>query len=204
MKNENRKVSIVIPYIRPEGMQRCKDVIFRNAGIPRKQFELLTSEDKERIGAPIMIQLLVKVTKHDLVMFLGDDTVPWPDFLKNALITMDSLPDGWGVVGLNDGVHDGNFLATHWLADKRMLPLLGGDFFHTGYWHCFCDNELTQRATELGRYVWAADAKVSHENPLIRTELPMTEDYQRVYSSEWYYHDQVLFWQRRQNGWQTN
>jgi len=30
----------------------------------------------------------------------------------------------------------------------------------------------------------------------------MTEDYEKVYSPEWYYHDQVLFWKRKQNNWE--
>jgi len=195
------KVSIIIPYIRPEGMERCKEAVFANSGVDKEQFELLTAFDEGRIGAPGMVKLLVDAVQTDLVMFLGDDTVPQPDFLLNALQVMTELPDGWGLVGLNDDRHNGNYLATHWLGSKKLLPLIGGEFFHTGYWHCFCDNELTQRATELGRYLWATDARIDHANPIIRKDVKMDADYQRAYSPEWYYHDQVLFWKRKRNNW---
>lgn len=198
------KVSIIIPYIRPKGMERCKETIYLNAGIPDDMFEVITAHDSARIGPALMLKELVnKAAKYPLIMFLGDDTIPEPDFLHNSLEVMKQLPDGWGLVGMNDGQHDGNYFATHWLADRRMLPLLGGEFFHTGYWHCFCDNELTMRATELGRYLWASNAQLQHLNPVIDKSLSMDSDYIRVYSAEWYYHDHMLFLKRMNNGWKT-
>ena len=198
------KVSILIPYIRPKGMERCKEAIYANSGIPDDSFEIITAQDSARIGPALMLKELVDhAAKYPLVMFLGDDTEPEADFLHNALEVMTKFPDGWGLVVLNDGHHDGSYLATHWLADRRLLPLLGGEFFHTGYWHCFCDNELTMRATELERYIWAANARVQHMNPIINRQLPMDQDYKRVYSAEWYYHDHTLFLQRMNNKWTT-
>lgn len=199
-----QKISILIPYIRPAGMERCKEAIYLNAGVPESDFEVVTAHDQARIGPALMLKALVdKAAKYSLIMFLGDDTEPEPDFLRNALEVMKQLPDGWGLVGLNDGHHDGRYLATHWLADRRMLPLLGGEFFHTGYWHCFCDSELTIRATMLRRYMWASNARIRHLNPVIDKMLPMDSDYTRVYSAEWYYHDHTLFTKRLNNGWKT-
>lgn len=195
------KVSIIIPYIRPDGMLICKDAIFLNSGVPNGQFEILTAYDEDRIGCPLMVKHMAAKARNDLVMFLGDDTVPQPDFLLNALLTMEKLADGWGLVGLNDGFQNGNYLATHWLGSKKLLPLIDGEFFHTGYWHCFCDRELTQRALELKKYTWAVDAKIDHLNPIVDKNIPLTDDYRKVYSPEWYYHDQVLFWKRKRNGW---
>ena len=203
MSEIDDKVSIIIPYIRKEGMERCKDAIFKNSGVPKEQFEILTSFDGDRIGAPLMVKFLVDVAKHDLVMFLGDDTVPQPDFLSNALQVMAKIPDGWGLVGLNDGVQNGLYLATHWLGHKKLLSLIDGEFFHTGYYHCFCDNELTQRATALGRYLWSTDAKIKHLNPMVTPGVETDEDYKRVYSLEWFFHDQVLFWKRKRNNWKN-
>ena len=198
------KVSIIIPYIRPKGMERCKEAIFLEAGVPTDTFEVITAQDHTRIGPALMLKELVdKAAQYPLIMFLGDDTIPEPDFLRNALEVMKQLPDGWGLVGLNDGRHNGDYLATHWLGDRRMLPLLDGEFFHTGYWHCFCDNELTMRAIGLGRYMWASNARVQHLNPVIDKMLLMDKDYHRVYSAEWYYHDHMLFLKRMNNGWKT-
>ena len=54
-------------------------------------------------------------------MFLGDDTIPQYGFYIRALHAMDNLPNRWGLVGLNDGIQNGNILATHWLAHKKLL-----------------------------------------------------------------------------------
>ena len=190
-------VSIIIPVIRPAAATRCIVAITENAGIPHDQYEIVTETDTERIGCPRMVRRLVARTSGDLVCFLGDDTIPQPYFLKNALAAMATLPDGWGLVGFNDQHHDGNVLATHWLADKRLLLYLDGEFFHTGYWHCYCDGELTLRCQQLGRYVWAKDAVIEHDHPLFKNEQ-LAGDYARVYSSKYVWHDKALFIQRNQ------
>ena len=132
------KVSIIIPIIRPESAARCKKAIRENAGISVKQYEIIDSVDTSGVGCPRMVKVLTRIANHDLVMFLGDDTVPQKDFLKNALIAMDTLPDGWGVVGLNTEDPRGSNPMAHWMAHKKMLKHIeGGDFFSTDYFSSF-------------------------------------------------------------------
>ena len=192
-KNEGKKVSIIIPIIRPEKAKRCIKMIYDNAGIDRKYYEIITGEDKKRIGAPLMFKKLVKKAQYKLICFLGDDALPQPDFLKNAIKTMNELPNKWGLVGFNDNT--GRTLPTHWIADKRLLPYLDGEFFHTGYKHCFCDNELQERTNKLNRYIYAVDAIVLHDHPLLM-HTKTDKDYERVYSKEYLNHDRKLFEQR--------
>jgi hypothetical protein len=114
-----------------------------------------------------MVKTMVENTTGDLVMYLGNDCLPQKDFLYLAVRRfLDSFPDGTGLVGLNDGYWHGE-IATHWLASKSLLPLLDGEFFHTGYFHNGCDNELTERCRKLGKYVWAKEAKVDHYHPIL-------------------------------------
>ena len=197
-------ISIIIPVIRPDKAVRCRNAIIENAGIPDSQYEIVTEEDTERIGAPKMVKKMTDSCQGELVCFLGDDTVPQKDFLKHALESMATLPDGWGLVGFNDNIRQkgSTQAAAHWLADKRLLPLLGGEFFHVGYRHCWCDNELCLRAKELGRYVFCEAAYIYHDHTLVdrKNDDP---DYRRVYSNEWLAHDVVLFRQRRRNNWVT-
>jgi hypothetical protein len=142
-----------------------------------------------------MVKRLVDHTQHENVCFIGDDTLPNPGFLKHALDDMARLPDGWGLVGLND--RTGRDLATHWVASKKLLPLIGGEFFHTGYWHCFCDVELQERCAFMGRYIYSRRAVVIHDHPWIKQQ-PIEGDYKRVYSKEWLDHDRALFLGRRE------
>jgi len=188
------KVSIVTPIIRPEKAERCMYAAVMNAGIPDKDFEIVTRVDEDRIGCPKMIKWLVELSTGDNICFLGDDALPQMDFLKYALEDMETLPGGWGVVAFNDGT--GRSLATHWLASKKMLPLLDGEFFHTGYTHCFCDNELQDHAIAAGRFVYSKKAVVMHDNPILNKE-PLTGDYARVYQYDVFYKDRALFAERR-------
>ena len=193
-------ISIIIPVIRPDRIKQLITAITLNAGI--YDYEIEIEEDIKRIGCPKMVKRLVEKSKGKMVCFLGDDTIPLPDFLKNALSAMKTLTDGWGLVGLNDEHQNGNKLATHWLADKRLLPLLDGEFFHIGYKHTRCDSELTTRCRQMGRYIWAKDAVIKHEHPSFGNGK-VDEDYKRVYSKEYLEHDKQLFWARSQNNWQT-
>jgi len=191
----DNKVSIIIPVIRPIKAKRCIEAIKKNAGVSESQYEIITEIDHEKVGCPVMVKRLVEKAKHELVMFLGDDTIPQKDFLKNALAAITTFPDKVGLVGLNDNHHDGNKLATHWMASKKLLPYLDGEFFHTGYKHLRCDNELTERCIELGRYVWAKDAKIEHDNPVINGISD--KDYDHIYSDENKRHDMKLFFKRK-------
>jgi hypothetical protein len=190
------KVSIILPIIRPESAKITKALAEKHHGID--EIQIVEEIDKDRIGCPKMVKKLVERSKYDLVCFLGDDTLPAENFLKYAIEDMKTLPDGWGLVGLND--MSGRTLATHWLADKRLLPMLDGELFHTGYTHCCSDNELQERCMEAGKYIYSQKAIVLHNHPIFTGE-EWDEDYKRVYSKEIWGADQALFEKRRQNSW---
>ena len=189
-----KKISICIPVVRVEKSLECIAAIHENAGIEKNRYEIVTSIDTERIGCPRMLKKLVERSKHDLICFLGDDTLPEKDFLKNALRAMASLPDGWGVVGFN--TNPGNDHA-HFLADRRILEHIpGGDFFSTEFEHCFGDDELKDIAVEQGRWVYAKDALLEHVHP-INKSAEYDEHYQRAYDKGRFERDQATYFRRR-------
>jgi len=117
------------------------------------------------------------------VMFLGDDTIPQKNFLFHAIVAMyKNFPELDGLIGLNDLYWRGEF-ATHWLASKKLLPMLGGEFFHTGYNHLSCDNELTEMCRKVGKYAWCEVAKVYHDHPGVHgwSDESYDKHYRRVY-----------------------
>lgn len=198
------KVSILIPYIRPQNVTNLVRLIEERAGIPATHFEIIAVEDTERIGCPKMLKKLVQMAQHAIVCFLGDDTEPEPAFLREALRVMKTFEGGWGMVGLNDQYHDGNMLATHWLAHKKLLKHLNGEFFHTGYQHCYCDRELIDRTKKIRRYKWAKNAKIKHNHPIVQDDQSLwDDDYKRVYNNKVQAADEHLYNLRRQNDWKT-
>jgi hypothetical protein len=173
---ERNKVSIIIPIMRFYKASDCISAIDKNAGIPA---------DQDGIGCPEMVKKLTQKTKCDLVMFLGDDTIPEKDFLKHALDAMETLPDCWGIVGLNTqdiNRPNGNPLA-HWMAHKKMLDFIeGGQFFPTDYEHCYCDNELKEVAEEMGHWAYAEKSMITHNHPINKT-AEYDEGYQTAYDN---------------------
>ena len=197
----NRKVSIIIPVIRPASARRCEEAIYENAGVPASQFEIVTAVDTEGIGCPEMVKMLTQKTKYDLVMFLGDDTVPQENFLKNALMEMHDLPDGWGVVGLNSGGKESDktkrYFYSHWLAHKNILEHIeGGNFFSTDYVHCWGDVELSDIAKDLDRWTYAKDSIITHYHPIFDT-AEWDDGYTKAYSPENRIYDEREYYKRK-------
>jgi hypothetical protein len=148
-----------------------------NAGIPADDIEIITLHDVNGEGCPKTLKRLVAMAQTDLVYFQHDDAEGQPGFLKEATEVMKTLSGGFGVVGLPDGFWDPWRCALHWLGSKRMLPLLGGAFFHVGYRHTCCDVELTYRSRLLRRFAVAEKAFVKHRSDyFIGKELDAVHD----------------------------
>ena len=195
---DNVKVSVIIPFIRPEGLVKCVESVHKNIGIPKENYEIVAHEDKDRIGCPKVVEHLVSEAKHDLVMFLADDTELEENCLLEAMKIMDQFPDGAGVVAFNDGSE----FPTHWIAHKKILPLIGNQFFSTEYIHCCCDFELRDRASEIGRFAHSEKAKIKHNHPSREKGWKDTadKDYKRVYSDEIWGQDKQTYIRRNENG----
>lgn len=178
-------ISIIIPVIRPEKVQRCIEAIRANA--IALDCVIIAEQDVDGVGCPEMVKRLTEKSRGDLVMFLGDDTIPQPGFLEAAIRAMNSLPDGWGVVGLNTQddrlCSDVGNVKAHWMAHKKMLEHIpGGNFFSTEYHHCYGDDELFDIATELGRWTVAEDCRILHDHPVNGT-ADYDAGYQKAYDN---------------------
>lgn len=194
MTYTGKDVSVILPYIRPEGAERCLAALREYA----PAVEVVAEYDPDRIGVARMIAKLTAKTTRPIVCFLADDTVPHAGFLEEALAAMETLPGGWGVVGLASEVGD-KAKAVHWMAHKDVLPLLDGEFHYTGYRHCFGSDEMIDRALEMGRYVKARRARFTHDNPVLTgkdfSHDRLLSDVYGKGGSRW--EDQRLFWRRK-------
>lgn len=193
-----KKVSICIPTLgRPEKLERLLESIEKNAGYPN--YEILVGEDKmppNNIGVPKMLKSLVEKSVGDFVIYLGNDCIMEKDCLKIAMeAMMEEFEDQDGLIGLNDQYWHGEFY-THWLASKKLLPYLGGEFFCTEYFHTGVDNELTERCRKIGKAVWCEEAKIIHDHPVNNGFKDIDDVYQLAYKSERMEHDRNLLLKR--------
>lgn len=100
----------------------------------------------------------------DPVVFAADDLIWHEGWLDAALSRLEEFPDGWGLVGFNDG-HWREELSTHYLMSRRFIvDVLGGVVAWDFYRHSFNDLEVNERAKRAGRYAWCEDARVTHEH----------------------------------------
>jgi glycosyltransferase involved in cell wall biosynthesis len=198
----NPLFSIIIPVIRPEKAKRCMEAIRSTLAHSTLNYEIVTEEDTKRIGVTKMVKRLVEKSKGTHIVFLGDDTVPQTHWLHRAYDAMNHIPGGVGMVSFNDNPNTTRS-AAHWMIHRDMLPLLGGEFFHTGYTHCFCDDELLIRCQQMNKYIYAYDAIIYHEHPAVHAGVPSDENYSRVHSNEVYGKDKALFEARMNNNWVT-
>lgn len=100
----------------------------------------------------------------DPVVLAADDLEWQPGWLAAALKCLAEFPDGWGLVGFNDG-HWGAELSTHYLMSRRFVAeVLGGVVAWECYRHSFNDREANARAHAAGRYAWCEDARVLHRH----------------------------------------
>ena len=181
----NPSVSIVIPALGRE--EQTKQLVEKLPGLTGwDNIEILVEHDsfENRQGCPKILKRAVERSTGDYVCFLGNDCMPEPGFLRKALECMlSSFQDANGLVGLNDGIWKKGELATHWLASKNLLPMLDGEFFHTGYQHVGCDNELTARCKLANLYVWCEAAKINHRHPVKEGWANMDKVHALAYSS---------------------
>jgi hypothetical protein len=100
----------------------------------------------------------------DPVVFAADDLKWREGWLDAALAQLQEFPDGWGLVGFNDG-HWNAELSTHYLMSRRfIIEVLGGVVAWDWYQHSFNDLEVNERAKLAGRYAWCESAHVYHSH----------------------------------------
>ena len=193
------KVSIIVPTLgREKKLEQLLESIKENAGY--KNYEIIVKQDQfppDNIGVPKLLKQGVEESTGDLVMYLGNDCLMKKDCVKNAVKAMqDNFPKMDGLIGLNDGYWFGEVF-THWMAGKRLLPLIGGEFFHTGYFHTGCDSELTQMARKLNKAFWAEEARIYHDHPVQPNfKDPIDEVYKLAYDPQRREHDNQLYHER--------
>lgn len=196
-------IAIIIPIVRMASAMKCIEAIKENAGYDN--YSIIAEQDTKQIGCPKMVKKLVEKSPKDTdaFCFLGDDTIPQKDFLKNAVEAMKAIPGGKGLVTFNDNP-TAPISRTHWLAHRDLLnTVLDGEFFHTGYKHSFCDDELFIRCSQVGKFMYAYNAVLIHDHPAInkRERKEGDDHYDRVYSEEYYTHDEDLFNKRISTQW---
>lgn len=188
-------ISIIIPWVRLKGFDRCVNAVFKNVGAT--PFEIVSECDINRVGCNKMVNTLVRKSRYDIVCFLHDDSVPQLGFLDEALKIMDTFEDSWGCVGFNDMIHNEKGPCTHWMIHKNMLAYFpDGVFYSEDYIHTKVDLELKEVSKANCRYKWAKDAKIKHLNPIHVASEKRDDLHRSCYSKKNIDYDKMIYEQR--------
>jgi hypothetical protein len=190
-----KKVTIVMPWVRAHLIENVKKMAIVNAGIPSNEIDLQAVDNRGGPSVNVVFNMIVDRTESEYVMFLADDTLPQPGYLKAAL---EAFTDGILFVMTNDGTNTDRY--GHFIFHRSLLPMLGGKLAHEGYQHCCADSEFITRAKQMGVYKWCPESLIIHNHPFI-TGAPTDEYYQKAYSPEVRDKDRALFAARQAAGW---
>lgn len=146
-------------------IDNCPETLDRIAGIDHPPRAAVKIDYRQELrGNSQAWNDCLAASTGDPVVFAADD-LEWGDgWWQNAAERLSQFPDGWGLVGFNDG-HWGEELSTHYLMSRRfVVEVLGGVVAWPEYVHSFNDAEVNLRARQAGRYAWAEDAHVYHSH----------------------------------------
>ena len=168
---EKYKISVCVPTLwRPDKLKRLLEAIRKNANY--SNYEIIVKADKmppNNVWAPTMLAECVKEATWDAILFLGNDCIPEPNFMQEAVWGMvRKFPDFDWMIWLSDWYWrwDQWQVSTHWMASKKLLPYLGWFFFEPSLFHCWCDNILQARCEKIWKFSWCEKARLFHDHPI--------------------------------------
>lgn len=197
---EGSEVTIIIPFVRSQNMDRLIEQIHSRAGLGH--FDIRARRDVNGLGHIWMIDRLIRESTTPYVAFIADDTEPQPDFLVSALMSAkERFSGGVGLVAFSDTT--GRSLACHWLMHKDLLDKIGGYALQPCYFHSCSDVELTERAKSLNLFHYDDTAVVVHNHPYLDPNVKKDEYNKEVMDSPMLAADMQKLEERRKLNWPT-
>lgn len=138
----------------------------------------------------------VMALNHDAVILASDDMIPvyagYDDVVATAM--EQNFPDTDGVLWFNDGFSGRDKLITLSIAGRKYLERFGY-LYHPDYQSVYSDNEFTDVAKMLNRYVYIDHVIIQHN--WIGMTSPSDPLHQRNESPQHYAHDKRVYDERK-------
>lgn len=180
------KISILIPTMRPAGLDRVLKSI-KNLNYPQDKLEIIVLHDgtpdtglrhdgcleyfsKERNGVPITVALGVKAATGDWIVYAADDMEFHPDCIIAALRESGNLeenPHSRHLLAFNGGPlsEDKGNICEHFMIHRVLLEgLPKGEIFDTDFHHVGVDNLLWARMEKAREALRCEQAHFTHHH----------------------------------------
>jgi len=159
------KISIIIPTLgRPDGLKKCLDSI-KKLNYPEDKIEVITLEDKPRIGVPKRLKEGVELSTGDFIIYASNDVEFDPSSVALAYLEFER-DDKLILLAFNTNTvlpDEGN-ICEHFMFRKEALDLIGGEIFDTEFHHVGVDNLLWAKCKALGGSKRSTLAKMKHNH----------------------------------------
>lgn len=165
------KISIIIPTLRPAGLERTLASI-KTLNYPQDKIETIVLQDEPRLGVPKRLAEGVEKATADWLCYAADDMEFEPDCLIEAYLAHASRGDDYavGLIAFNSGplLPDHGNICEHFmihrvlLEDHTLLPR--GEIFDTEFNHVGVDNLLWARIDKAGEALRAEYARIKHHH----------------------------------------
>lgn len=108
-----------------------------------------------------------RIADANIYFHQGDDLFYENGWLEIALKAFQEKLNGYGLLGVNDSMWDGDkVIATHFLFDRQFcIDHLGGVMATPTLKYYGVDNMANERAKKAGRFYWCKEAVVRHVHP---------------------------------------
>ncbi len=131
-----------------------------------KEHPVVISYSPTRRGAVNCWNIGLRQARANLYVHQGDDLTYQDGWLDIALKSHQDHLQGFGLLGLNDSMHNGNEMATHFLYDLRFVKeIMGGVMAPPLVRYYGIDSISNELAKQAGRFYWESSAIVRHIHP---------------------------------------
>ena len=157
-------VSIIIPTLRPDGLERVLASI-KALNYPKEKGEVIIVRDEPRLGVAKRVAEGVAKAKGEWLVYAADDMEFTPDCIKTAYL--ESRKTGKRFVAFNGGPlypDEGN-ICEHFMLHRSLLEILPkGEIFDTDFHHVGVDNLLWAIMKKAGEAVRCEEARIIHHH----------------------------------------
>lgn len=183
-------ISICIPHTpdRRDRLQDTIDSIRENVSVPHT---IVTYENNYIGWAQAVDDMLSCVRGTAFV--IGSDVLIEKGCVE-TLAKAYAASDTAAVVEPYNELQNGK-LCQHPFGDSQLIRR----YLHTGYKHCFADNELTERLVKDNKYLYVPEARIDHRH-FVNGKAPMDKGYEFSLGEKDYTTDRELFTKRKAAG----
>ena len=157
-------VSIILPTLRPDGLERTLASI-KALDYPKEKGEVVVVRDEPRLGVARRVAEGVAKAKGEWLVYAADDMEFTPDCLKAAYRLAHTTGNKFIAFKSGPVSPDEGNICEHFMLHRSLLDILPkGEVFDTDFHHVGVDNLLWAIMQKAGEVIRCDEARIIHHH----------------------------------------